>query len=148
MNLLVRPKAIIGECLSGYIQRVAEANCVEFHELWRLFLPGGAHYSQSSISSSIDLYPYTLFSIASFELMLSIVEGTLESLTFLPIYYKMGVSKNKIMHSRILSGLVEKHRKYCPECLKVIGIINLFGKLKRSIIVIFSIVSSSHMSFL
>ena len=63
--------------------------------------------------------------------MLGLESGSLESLTFLPIYSKMGIDKNRTMHSRILSGLVEKHRKYCPACLKMNRYYKLIWQIKE-----------------
>jgi hypothetical protein len=72
------------------------------------------------MSSTLNIYPNNLFDLRRFEAMLLLEHGQLDNLTFIPTYKKLGVSIDKISNSRIMDGLFNKHKKYCPECLEEI----------------------------
>ncbi|MCB8818144.1 TniQ family protein [Desulfosporosinus shakirovi] len=114
-SLLFNPKPQEFESLTSYICRVAEENLVSSHELWRFFLNTNAKYPQSDISSFLDNFPFTSIDLRKFENFLQFSIGTLDSLTFLPVYSKLGVKC--IPKSKVLSGLLDKKRRFCPLCL-------------------------------
>lgn len=115
---LFRPSPKNNESLTSYIHRVAIKNHVSNHELWRLLAPNTAHYPQASLSNSLDIYPYSFFDLNLYESMLLHKEHRLHTLTFIPLFEKFGIYIDTIPHSRILSGLIDKYRKYCPACLE------------------------------
>ncbi len=91
--LLSRSKPLEGESLSSYIHRVAKANFVTAHDLWRLISSAGVHYSQSSMSSNIDIYPINLIDIKKFYNLLLNKYQYLELLSFIPMFEKIGIAK-------------------------------------------------------
>lgn len=93
-------------------------NYVDTHDLWRL-LKSNNHYPQSSDSVPIDIYPESLIDLDKFGVLLGMGKESLEKLTFMPVFKKLGINENFIANSRILSNVVGRYRKYCPECLKV-----------------------------
>lgn len=115
-SFLRSPRSSQKENLTSYISRVAEANYVTPHELWRLLLPPKAHYPQASISRMIDISPGSTFDYIRFGEMLG--KEHLEHLTFLSVFEKIGIEEVEIPKSQVLGGMLENHRKYCPECLK------------------------------
>ncbi|AFQ42442.1 TniQ family protein [Desulfosporosinus meridiei] len=115
-RLLITPKPVLTECLTGYISRVARANFVSSHDLWRLFLVPSSHYPQSSMSIILDTYPASTFNYIQFGEMLNVEH--IEHLTLIPVFKKIGITDTEILKSRALGGMIEKHRKYCPKCLK------------------------------
>jgi len=117
LKLLVRPDPVPGECLSSYMQRIAESNLIDPHDLWR-FLNTNKHYPQSSISAPIDIYPYTLIDLNRFSELLELQVEALERLTFLSVFKKFGMDVEGCSSSRILSNEINRYRKFCPECLK------------------------------
>ena len=108
MHFLFRPTPIEEETLTSYLNRIAEENIVLPHQLWRLLLPLGAHYPQASIASSIDHYPDALLNISELERMLLTIKLDLEKITYIPIYNKFGVDKQKVSHSKILNGVIDQ----------------------------------------
>jgi len=63
--------------------------------LCRLLVPKDSHYPQSSISSILDIYSDSFFKTAQFCEMHGIEENSLNSLTFMVVYNKVGVHKEK-----------------------------------------------------
>lgn len=124
-TFLVRPKLIKDESLTSYIQRIATANHVKPHDVWRLLIKPYSHYPQSSLSTSLDIYPNSMIDINKLGEMLYLKKDLIEHLTFSKVFKKFGVEEKKVANSRILSGLINKHRKYCPNCLSE----NLYYKL-------------------
>lgn len=118
MKLLVCPKPIHGESLSSYLQRISKLNFVGSYDFWRLLIQNGTHYPQSSLSASLDLCPYCFIELHKLASMLDITGESLENMTFIPLYKKLGIDKLVVHHSRVLSNIIERHRKYCPKCLK------------------------------
>lgn len=78
----------------------------------------GAHYPQASLSSIIDIYQSSLFDLAIFESRVCLLTGSLNSLTFLEVFKKLGVDEGSIPKSKVLCGMIDKYRKYCPVCLQ------------------------------
>lgn len=107
-----------GESLSSYMHRLAKANYISNHELWRHITPEGVHYPQTSMSSNIDVCPVNLMNMNKLENMLMYNSRSLDPLTFIPVLQKMDMSREEMPASRSLSGLISKYRKFCPECLK------------------------------
>ena len=116
-HFLLRPRPFYDECLTSYICRVALENCATPHQLWRLLLHPGAHYPQSSMSAALDIYPNNNFDLKKFESMLLLEENQLDSAIFYSVFKKFGIEKDNLARSRILSGLINDTRKYCPLCL-------------------------------
>jgi len=110
MKFLFRLQPLEDECLSSYISRIAQANYVNPHELWRLMLPEGAHYPQSSISSSLDICPDSLLDMKKFGEMLQINENKLYSLTFKEVFTKLGITETA--RSRTLSSMLHDKRRF------------------------------------
>ncbi len=131
MPLLFRPQLLEGESLSSYIHRVSKANFVSAHELWRLLSRKGVHYPQSSKSSAIDVCPINLIDMKKLGQMLLSDTQVLESLTFIPLFEKMSISREIMPSTRCLSGLISEHRRFCPECLKKKNLYKLIWQVKE-----------------
>lgn len=58
-----------------------------------------------------------MLNIVKLESMLNLKSGTIDLLTYASIYKKLGISNDKVKNSRVLSSLIEKHRKLCPKCI-------------------------------
>ena len=129
MEFLFKPKYYEGECLSSYIHRVAEANLVNPHAVWRLLVPDGFHHPNTSISSQLDIYPESIFNSDKFETMLQLSNGIIHKLTFTPVLDKLGVKEKN--QSRVISGIIEKNRRFCPHCLKENSIYKLIWQVKE-----------------
>jgi DNA-directed RNA polymerase subunit RPC12/RpoP len=114
---LSRPRPIEGECLTSYIQRVADTNFVTSNDIWRLFRTGNAHYPQVSVSYLLDISPELIFDIRRFEKMLLINEYQLDSLTFKNIINKFSTIDISGPKMNILNRFYNKYRKFCPLCL-------------------------------
>jgi hypothetical protein len=65
----------------------------------------------------MDIYPECFIKLDQLSSMLDIDKNPLGSLTFMPIYQKLGIDKSAIPHSRVLSTVIEKYRKFCPKCI-------------------------------
>ena len=131
MKLLVRSNPFQGESLSGYFQRIANLNYVNLYDLWRLLISKNSREPKSLISIALDIFPDKFIDLNKLASMLDIDEDSLESLTFIPIYQKIGISKSAIHHSRVLSNIIEKHRNICPECLKENSIYKLIWQVQE-----------------
>lgn len=128
-RFLFRPAPKHGESLTSYLLRISKINVVSPHDLWRLLLPQDSHYPQSSMSSILDLNPYAVLQLRDFEFMLGIEKTNLEMLTFMPVFRALGVTN--ISRSKILSGLTDSNRKYCPKCLKETPVYKLIWQVKE-----------------
>ncbi len=117
-TFLFRPKPLEGECLSSYILRLSVANYINPYDIWKLLLPNNAHLPQSSLSLVLDICPDVIFDTNKFKSMIYLEEEAIKSLTFIPLFEKFQISREKVANSRITSGLLEKNRKYCPKCLR------------------------------
>jgi len=131
---LVRPKPFKGEALTSYIQRVADANYITPHELWREIADEGARYPQSSMASLIDYIPSSVFNVNKISQMLEINCDTLETLTFKTVLKKMlpkHLSDKELLTKRVLSDCFSDVRRFCPECLKQEPFYKLIWQVKE-----------------
>ncbi len=118
MNFLIKSFAEQGEGLSSFIHRISKLNYVSPNDIWRLLRREATHYPQSSISSIMDIYPECFIKLDKLSSMLDLDKNSLERLTFMPVYQKLGIPKSAIPHSRILSTLIGNYRKFCPVCIQ------------------------------
>lgn len=114
---LRRPKPLDGECLTSYIQRVAEANFITPNDIWRAFKIGGTRYPQVSASYLLDISPEFIFDIRKFEEMLLLKDHQLENLTFSNALKNFSQSDILIGETNVLNKFYNKYRKFCPLCL-------------------------------
>jgi len=92
-------------------------------------LPEGAHYPQSSISSSLDICPDSLLDMKKFGEMLQINENKLYSLTFKEVFTKLGITETA--RSRTLSSMLHDKRRFCSDCLKDNVMYKLLWQIKE-----------------
>ncbi len=128
---LFRPKPYKDECFTSYLSRVAYANNVSSYDIWRLLIKPGAHYPQSLYSSTLDFYPNNMIDIKKLQSMLLSENIELTTLTFSNILSKFGIEEDKFSSSRMLSGLTNHYRNYCPLCLKEILYYKLIWQVKE-----------------
>lgn len=114
---LFRPEIMENESLTSYIQRISKTNFTTPGEICKLLMKNHNRYPQSSVSHLIDLYPKDTLDIKLFEKMLRIKEDSILKLTFTSVYKKLRIEENKMIHSRLLSDMIDIHRKYCPKCI-------------------------------
>lgn len=128
---LFRPKPFEKESLSSYLQRIADANYIYVNEIWKLLLQSNTHYPQSSRSHLLDICPNSTINLLKLAEALNFDKNIIEQLSFVPVYKNFYIHENKISHSRLLSGLIEKHRKYCPECMREKRFYKLIWQVKE-----------------
>lgn len=113
------------------MHRLAKCNYISNHELWRSITPTGVHYPQTSMSLAIDVCPINLIDMKKLGQMLLSDTQVLESLTFIPLFEKMSISRETMPSSRCLSGLISEHRRFCSECLKKKNLYKLIWQVKE-----------------
>ncbi len=121
ISFVVRPIPESGESLTSYFQRVAKANYLSPHELWRSFTDKNLRYPQSTSADLIDYVPSSVLDLGKFAAQLKADVGAIDKLTFKVVLEKLlplGFSDEDMLSKRILSSLIYKHRKFCPECVK------------------------------
>jgi len=91
----------------------------------------GQNKARHAMSATLNIYPNSLINIRKFESLLLLAENDLDSLTFLPVHRKFGLSEDKISDSRLLDNQIDKHMKYCPECLCGTPIHKLIWQVKE-----------------
>lgn len=131
MLLLARSNPIDGESLSSYMQRISSLNYVGSHDLWRLLKRNNSHYPQSSFSAAIDICPNNFILMDKLASILRTDQKVLENMTFLPVFQKLGINNSSANHSRIMSNIIEKQRKYCSKCLEEFPAYNLIWQVKE-----------------
>jgi hypothetical protein len=132
--MLNRPIPNCGESLTGYLQRLAQANYVSSHELWRWFSLKGKHYPQSSMARVIDFVPGCLLDLKKMSSSLNIETETLLLMTFqdaLSKFYPPGTAESQLSSSKILSGVILHTGWFCPECLEEVLFYKLICQVKE-----------------
>lgn len=115
-QLLIRPNPQQGESLSGHIIRMANANYINPHELWR-FINIKKHYPQSDMSTIIDLSPDSIDTETLMDLS-GLNHKDIEKLTLLPYVSIVYGQQNTIsLNNRNLSNVLSTNLRYCPLCL-------------------------------
>lgn len=129
--LLFRPKPYNDESFTSYLTRIAYENNVSPNDLWRIIYKPNSHYPQSSFSFTLDFYPNNMITMNKLSDMLLTKEERLHTLTFANILRKFKIDEEKLSNSRMLSGLTNKHRNYCPLCLKEKSYYKLIWQVKE-----------------
>jgi hypothetical protein len=134
--LLFRPRPIENESLSSYIQRIAVANITSPNSIFKLFLQENKKlYPKISYSCLLDIYPASTLNVKLFENMLKIERNEFKKMSFLPVFRNFSIEESKMPRSRprsrLLSGMIEIHRKYCPKCLSEHNYYKLIWQVKE-----------------
>ena len=133
-KLINRPQPFKGESLTGYLQRIAQENYISPHELWRLLMVEGTHYPQSNMAKVLDYVPGNILNLEKMSYYLNVGMERIISLTFqvaLMKFYPNETTVSEFASSRILIGLTEPTRKFCPECLKGYPFYRLIWQVKE-----------------
>lgn len=126
----IRPKAIKGESLSGYLMRLAKANYMTARNLFRIISESSIRRFDSICNYiQIDLIPQRYVLDEDLFRLLKITTYELRTMTFIPVYEKFlenvfDAAKEEFA-TILRNNIIRDHRRFCPQCLKELEVYKL-----------------------